>query len=220
MKRLEREIEDLKKKILALGTIVEEGLRDSVRAIRERDAKLAAKIIAADSAVDHMEVDVEEECLKLLALHQPVAIDLRYIVAVIKLNNDLERIADLSVNIAERAVVLSSHVPVEIPPILPDMAGKVQIMLKKSLDSLVNMDVALAREVCASDDEVDGLHRRMYAETQNRVLSKPDHIDVLFNVLSVSRYLERVADHATNIAEDVIYLVEGEIIRHGAKKQE
>lgn len=213
-KHLQREIERLKKRILALSAVVENHVAQAVRAVRERDAARAREIIEKDSEVDQGEVEVEEECLKILALHQPVAIDLRFIIAVLKLNNDLERIGDLAVNIAERAVFLSRVLPSPVPFELEGMAEKTRLMLKKSLDALVNMDAALASEVCIADDEVDAINRDMYEQVKAAIRKHPDHLDALINTLSVSRHLERIADHATNIAEDVLYMVEGKIVRH------
>jgi phosphate transport system protein len=213
-RHLQKEIERLKKKLLTLGAVVEDCVRKAVCSIADRDLKLADQVIASDPQIDEMEVDVEEDCLKTLALHQPVAIDLRFIIAVLKINSDLERIGDLAVNIAERATYLATKERVDIPFDFPKMSSLAQIMLKKSLDSLVNMDSRLAREVMASDDEVDALHREMYSRVQEKILSDQSRIDCLINLLAVSRQLERIADHTTNIAEDVIYMVEGEIVRH------
>ena len=213
----QREIERLKKKILALSAVVEESVRRAIRSVEERDTCLAQRVIKTDVEIDQTEIDVEEECLKILALHQPVAIDLRFIVAVLKINNDLERIGDMAVNIAERAVFLSTQDKLDIPFKLRDMAEKAQSMLRRSLDALVNLDSALALEVCAADDEVDDLFRIMYDHVKDGVAKQPENADSLINILSVSRYLERIADHATNIAEDVIYMVDGEIVRHGSK---
>jgi phosphate transport system protein len=208
------EIENLKKKILTLGTVVEESLHKAMRAVDERDAKLARKIVDDDEEIDRMEVELEEDCLKVLALYQPVAIDLRYIVAILKINNDLERIGDLAVNLAQRAEYLSARERVEISFDYLDMARKVERMLKDSLDALVNLDAKLAREVWATDDEVDDLYRQMFGLVQEYILADPDQMDQYLQYVSVARYLERVADHATNIAEDVIYMVTGEIVRH------
>jgi phosphate transport system protein len=217
---LQREIDLLKKKILSLGAEVEESVRRSVRALARRDSALAIRVIDHDMEIDQSEVDVEEECLKILALHQPVANDLRLIIAILKINNDLERIADLSVNIAERAVYLATQESIEMPFDFPAMAEKVQSMLKRSLDALVNADSALAREVCAADDEVDDMNREVYGRVQAAILANPGQLNGLINLLSASRYLERAADHTTNIAEDVIYLVEGVIIRHQGPRKD
>jgi len=212
---LEREIERLKRKTLSLSALVEDSVRRSVRALADRDAAAARHVIEVDDReTNDMEVDIEEDCLKILALHQPVAIDLRFIVSVLKINADLERVADLAVNIAERAVFLSEQDPLDLPIHFGVMAEKAQAMLKKALDSLVNMDADLAREVCAADDEVDDINRQMYAKIQAAILERPSRVDGLMHLLAVSRHLERIADHATNIAEDVVYMVDGEIVRH------
>ena len=165
-RHMQREIEKLKKMLLTLSAQVEESVQRAVQSVERRDAVLGKKIIAGDVEVDHLEVDVEEECLKLLALYQPVAADLRFIVAVLKINNDLERIADLAVNIAERAVFLSEGLRVEIPFDFTGMAGKARTMLKQSLDALVNQDAPLARKVMALDDEVDAINRHMYDQVK------------------------------------------------------
>ena len=216
--RLEREIGKLKKSILTLGAVVEERVHMAVQSINERDEKLARQVIDGDPEIDDMEVDLEEECLKLLALHQPVAIDLRFIIAVLKINNDLERIGDLAVNIGERSAFLAVKEPVKIPFDFPTMSEKVKIMLKKSLDALVNMDVGLATAVCEMDDTVDSINREMYAQVKDGFCEQMEHIEVLTHLLSVSRHLERIADLATNIAEDVIYMIEGRIVRHKAEE--
>jgi phosphate transport system protein len=212
-----REIDKLKKMVLTLSARVEEGLQKAVRAVEEKSEALAREVIDTDPDIDHSEVEVEEECLKILALHQPVAIDLRFIVAVLKINNDLERIGDLAVNIAERAVYLVMKDTNGDFLNFSEMAQLTLAMLKNALDSLVNMDVERAREVCGSDDEVDALNRRAYELVKQKVRAEPGKIGSLVHLLSVSRHLERIADLTTNIAEDVIYMVEGEIVRHRAE---
>jgi phosphate transport system protein len=213
-KHLQKEIENLKKRLLALGAIVENAVREATSSIEKRDAALANRVIEEDEEIDQTEVEIEEECLKTLALHQPVAIDLRFIVAVLKINSDLERIGDLAVNIAERAVFLAGQSKVNVSLGLVEMAHSTQVMLKKSLDALVNLDAALAHEVCASDDAVDAMNRQMYLKVQEAIVKNPEQIASLIHLLSASRHLERIADHATNIAEDVIYMIEGQIVRH------
>ncbi|MZG29996.1 MAG: phosphate signaling complex protein PhoU [Nitrospinae bacterium] len=213
---LEKAIEELKRLILSLGADVEESVRLSVQSLTQRKSQQAMSVIEADYEIDQREVFVEEECLKILALHQPVANDLRLIIAILKINNDLERIADLSVNIAERAVYLSTEAKVELPFDLQAMAEKVRSMLKRSLDSLVNRDAKLARQVCEDDDAVDELNREMYGCVEEAIKKDTKNLNSYIQLLSASRYLERMADHATNIAEDVIYLVTGEIIRHSS----
>jgi len=159
-------------------------------------------------------VELEEDGLKIIALHQPVAIDLRFIVSVLRINSDLERIGDLAVNIAERANYLagaeSSAIAIDFAP----MAEKAQEMLTKSLDAFVNMDAALAKQLIEMDNEVDEMNRRMYRTVYELIRKNPGDVEVLLHLLSASRHLERIADHATNIAEDVIYMVDGNIVRH------
>ncbi|MFH1613959.1 MAG: phosphate signaling complex protein PhoU [Planctomycetota bacterium] len=213
-KHLQREIENLKKKLLALGANVETSVREATLSIEKLDADLAQKIIENDINIDNTEVEIEEDCLKILALHQPVAVDLRFIVAVLKINNDLERIGDLAVNIAERAVFLAGQSKVNISIDLVDMAHNAQSMLKKSIDALINYDTELAHKVCVSDDIVDQMNRQMYLKVQEAILKNPEQITPLIHLLSASRHLERIADHTTNIAEDVIYMIEGQIVRH------
>ena len=211
---LQREVTKLKKQLLTLSALVEESVRSAVASLAARDAAAAQRVIDRDAEIDQFEVDVEEEGLKILALHQPVAIDLRFIIAVIKINNDLERIGDLAVNIAERTLLLASQPPVAIAFDFNGLSAKAQTMLKKSLDALVNLDAGLARQVCAMDDEVDAINRNMYEQVRDAIRRHPEHTDAMIAHLTVSRCLERIADHATNIAEDVIYMTRGDIVRH------
>jgi phosphate transport system protein len=211
---LRKEIDEIKDRILDLGSLVEERVHLAMQAVEEHDEKLAKRIIDGDPEVDRMEVSLEEECLKLLALHQPVANDLRFILSVIKINSDLERIGDLAVNIAERAVILSPQKKMEIPVDFPLMREKVKAMLRHSLDSLVNNDLVLAFKVWKADDEVDAINRKMYQIIARNLEENPKKNEYLLHLLGVSRSLERIADHATNIAEDVIYMIKGEIVRH------
>lgn len=217
-KHLEREIENLKKLILALSATVEDNIFKAVRALVERKANLAQEVIDSDDRdVDQTEISIEEECLKVLALNQPVAGDLRFIIAILKINNDLERMGDLAVNIAERAQFLASRPRPDVPLDLPLMAEKTKAMVRKSLDALVNRDARLAREVLVADDEVDAMNREMYIRIQDAIRANPDQLESLIHLLSCSRHLERIADHATNVAEDVVYMIEGVIVRHHAE---
>jgi phosphate transport system protein len=210
-------MENLKRRFLALSAVVEENVQRAIKALVTRDPTLAAEVIRIDDErIDGAEVDVEEECLKILALHQPVASDLRFIICVLKINNDLERVGDKAVNIAERAAYMADTCPVEAPFDIPAMAVKSQSMLKRSLDALVNLDVPLAREVLAEDDEMDCINRNNYLAIQDRMRADAAQVEGMMHYLAVSRQLERIADHATNIAEDVIYMAEGEIVRHRA----
>ena len=211
---LQREIEDLKKKILTMSTIVEESVLKATRSVSELDDKLAQSVIEKDLEIDRMEVDIEEKCLQALVLYQPVATDLRFIIAVLKINNDLERVGDLAVNIAERAVFLAKLDNVSIPYDYIKMTDKSRGMLRRSIDALIKLDVNLACRVRAEDDEVDKMYSEIYAKVKEEISIKPEQINCLLHSLSIGRHLERIADHATNIAEDVIYLVEAEIVRH------
>ena len=212
---LEREIDKIKKRVLSLSAIVEGQLQMSVRAMLDRDEELARTIRQRDAEIDQLEIEVEEECLKTLALYQPVAIDLRLIVAVLKINNDLERIGDLAVNIARKARRLAVLPAIENPFDLSGMAEKTQAMLRDSIDALVNTDVALAGNVCGRDDEIDAMKREIRRTSEAMIRREPEHVAAILNLMAASRNLERVADLATNIAEDVIYMVEGKIVRHG-----
>lgn len=208
------EMEQLEKQLLTLTAVVEESVQQAVQALAERDRELAQKVIENDKQINRLEVDLEEECLKVLALHQPVANDLRMIVAVLKINNDLERIADQASNICERAIAVIDGQKTESPLEIDEMAVKAIDMLEKALDSLVNADTDMARTVLDLDEEVDKLHEANYRLFKDHVRRHPETLDTVLNFLTVSRYLERVADLSTNIAEDVIYLNEGKIVRH------
>ncbi|MFH1123206.1 MAG: phosphate signaling complex protein PhoU [Pseudomonadota bacterium] len=214
-KRLQKELEKIKKRILGLGAMVEKRVRMAIKAIELRDGELANQIMKTDYEIDELEVEVEEECLKILALHQPVAVDLRFLIAVIKINNDLERIGDEAVNIAKRVENISRRKRVDLPVEYTAMAEKAASLLRMSLDSLVSVDLDLAFRVLILDDEVDEMHREIYDKIKEAMAQKPESVGYLINFLTISRHLERIADHCTNIAEEVIYLVEGEIVRHG-----
>lgn len=213
-KQLPRQIEALKQKFLFVGTLVEEAIAKAISALVNRDLALANAVIEADEEIDRMEVDVEEEVLKILALYQPVAADLRFVVAVLKINNDLERMGDLAKNIAKRAVFLSKCERVDLPLDFRGMATRAQSMVKMSLDALVTSDATLAQRVRDSDDDVDVMRAMIEKEIEKQIAAHPDRADCLLRLSSVARHLERIADMATNVAEDVIYMVEGEIVRH------
>ena len=211
---LVREVDRLKRSILALSAITEESLEKATLALRTSDRMLAEAVAVADYQIDMREVEIEEECLKILALHQPVASDLRFIVACLKINNELERIGDATVNIAERVIYLAGAPVPDVDLDFQSMADAARTMLRNSLDALVNRDVKLAYEVIHSDDEVDALNRQMYYQIQEEIRKDLTHLEALIHYLGVSRHLERIADHATNIAEDVIYMHDGDIVRH------
>jgi len=214
-KHFQRELGKIKKKILSLGTMVEENVRMAIKAIEEFDGEAAKMIISSDHKIDEMEVEIEEECLKIMALHQPVAVDLRFLVAVIKINNDLERIGDQAVNIAQRVQTITKKERFDFVFDYSVMAEKAEAMLRMSLDALVNLDDDLALKVLLLDDEVDEKKKEAYHLIKSAISENPDNVSTLINLLLISRHLERLADHATNIAEEVIYMIEGEIIRHG-----
>jgi phosphate transport system protein len=193
---------------------VEKAVAESVRAVENRDAVLAGAVLEHENRTNAREVDVEEECLKILALHQPVAADLRYLIAVLNINRDLERIGDLAAHIAQGALFLCEMPPVSIPPHLGKMAATAQQMLKKVLDAFVNVDVAAAREVRLADSELDTLNREMATCLKAAMVQSPALLEPLIKLMHIARHLERIGDHATNIAEDLIYLIEGKIVRH------
>ena len=213
---LQREMEGLKRQLLSLCALVEEQVDVAVRALAACDADMAVAVKERDAEVDRREVEIEEECLKILALHQPVAIDLRLVVAVLKINNDLERIGDLAVNVARKAAALAAGPPIETRFDLPAMWEKTRLMLRDSLDAFVNRDAALAESVCARDDEVDRMKHEIRRQAESMMRTQPDRLQWFLRLLAVTRNLERIADHATNIAEDVIYLIDGRIVRHGS----
>ena len=213
-KHLQRELTVLKKKFLKLSTVVEELLVQSIKAFEDMDQEKAKEVIEKGKEVDVLEIELEEECLKTLALYQPMASELRFVVSMLKINSDLERIGDLAENISERVVFLADKEKVEIEVDYLDMMANVLTMLKKSLDAFVNMDAELAKEVCSLDKIVDDYRRDIFNYVADNIQASNTPAKNMLNMLSISRYLERIADHITNVAEDVIYLVEGEIIRH------
>lgn len=208
-----REIDNLKKKFLTLGSLVEDRLQKACLAIQTKDAKVLHTIIHSDWEIDEMEIEVEEECLKILALHQPVASDLRLLIAIIKINNELERIADITVNIAKRVQTISKDSGLSFTINYQPMAAIVVQMLKLGLDALITEDADLAREIFHKDDEVDQLRNQAYQNVTRELNKEPGHAKCLVNLYLLARHLERIGDRITNIAEEVIYLVEGKIVR-------
>lgn len=213
-RHLHRDLESLEQELLAQGSLVEQMISLASRAVRELQSDLIEKLLAAEDVVNQQEVEIEEECLKILALHQPVAVDLRRVATVMKINSDLERIADLAVNIGERSQSLISHGDFPLPENVDQMAEVATSMVRDALDAFVRLDVEAARDVCLRDDLVDDLNRQLISELHKLVESDAAEIEPALHFFSASRHLERIADHATNIAEDVIYLVDGEITRH------
>jgi phosphate transport system protein len=213
-KHLARDLEALQRQILAMAGQVEEAIYRSTQALQTRDAKLAREVIAGDAAVDDAENAIQEECLKVLALYQPVAVDLRRIATVFSITTDLERMGDLAVDIAERAAALAE---VPDPPTLDKlrrMTDFVAGMVRQALDAFVNLDSRQAARVIRLDDEADRLHAEIIADLIARMKADPARVEAGVSLFSATRHLERIGDHATNIAEDVVYLVDGEIVRH------
>ena len=212
-RHIERQIDGLKERILRVGTLVEEAISKAITALINRDVPLAQRVMTNDEEIDRMEVEVEEECLKILALYQPVAADLRFVVAVLKINNDLERMGDLAKNIAKRVAQLKGQ-EIELPPEIRSMAMQAQEMVKQCLDAVVRGDPVLARQVREEDDGVDDGRQRIQRRVMAGIKADPDNAEGLLRINSVSKHIERITDMATNIAEDVIYMVEGDIVRH------
>ena len=213
-KHLEKELERLKKLIYSLSARVDENLELAVKSFQENDTELAQTVINHDTIIDELEVEVEEECLKALALYQPVAIDLRFIIAVMKMTSDLERIGDLAADIAKNGISINKAAKPKIPLDLHQMTYLVKTIVRKSLDSLINIDAYLAREVIKDDHEINAMKSEMKDEIVAALKREPDHAEALITLLAITHRLERIGDHASNIAEDVIYMVDAEIVRH------
>lgn len=209
----QREIEKVKKKFMVLGSLVEDRLQKASLATQNRDPVLLQEIVSSDWEIDEMEIEVEEECLKILALHQPVASDLRLLIAIIKINNELERIADNAVNIAQRVQTISKDSDLAFSIDYQPMFGKVLNMFKLGLDSLIAENSDLARKIFVEDEEVNRLRNLAYKGVTRALDVEPGHAKCLVNLYLIARHLERIGDRIKNIAEEVIYLVEGEIVR-------
>jgi phosphate transport system protein len=208
------ELEALKQTLLAMGGLVEDQIRRVMTALLERDSALAQEVIDRDRQVNAYDVEVDETCVELLALHQPAAGDLRFITTAMKIVTDLERIGDQAVNIAQRALELNEEPQLKPYIDLPRMAERAQRMVKESLDAFVARDTALARRVCAEDAEVDALKEQIFRELLTFMMADARTIPRAIRLMLISRFLERVADHATNIAEMVVYMVESKMVRH------
>jgi phosphate transport system protein len=216
MKKLEEEINNLKRLLLEMAASVEEMIGKSIRALRERNVILAEGVIKSDDRVNKMEIEIDNLCIKILALYHPEAEDLRTVTMVMKINNDLERIGDHAVNIAERAIYLADKPSVKPLIDIPRMAEKAMEMLRESLDSFVNKNAELAVEVRKKDDEVDSLNNQVLRELVTYMIADPSIIDRALRLILISRDLERVADLATNIAEDVFYIARGRVLKHNS----
>jgi phosphate transport system protein len=216
----QRELEKLKESLLRMAALVEKIITDSMQSLVKRDSDLAQKTISGDGPINTLEIEIEETCLKLLALRQPMAVDLRFITMAMKIITDLERMGDQAVNIAERAVSLNQEPQLKPYIDIPRMAEIVQTMVKDAIDSFVNRDSKLARDICARDDLVDGLNDQVFRELLTYMVADSKTITRSVHLVIVSRCLERIADHATNIAEDVIYMIDAKIIKHNADAKE
>ena len=208
------ELDSLKQTLLAMGALVEDQIRRVMRALVERDDVLARNVIERDAQVNAYDVEVDEKCVELLALHQPTAGDLRFLTTAMKIVTDLERIGDQAVNIAQRAIELNLEPQLKPYIDLPRMAEKAQAMVKESLDAFVARDTELARRVCSEDAAVDALNHQIFRELLTFMMEDAKTIPRAIRLILIARFLERVADHATNIAEMVIYMVEGKMVRH------
>ncbi|MFN0009200.1 MAG: phosphate signaling complex protein PhoU [Planctomycetota bacterium] len=217
-KQIEEDLTELTRKVSHMGGLVEEALDRSLTALLDRRADLARIVIEGDKVVDELENQVEEHCLDVLALRQPVARDLRYVAGILKINSDLERMADLAVNIAERAEVLAEVPPLPFRPDVSRLAALVKRMVRDGLDALQRLDSALAWSTWRADDEADRLYRELIGETIQFMREHHERIGDVMHLVGALRNLERLADHATNIAEDVIFVVNGRIVRHHMKQ--
>lgn len=218
MRRFEEELEELKDKLLEMSGLVESAVYRSVLVLTEGDSEQAQQVLKNERRINQMEIEIDDAATSLLALQQPMAIDLRFLTAAIKINNDLERMGDLAVNIVERALALMQQPTVKPLIDVPHMGKLVESMVRKSLDAFVRKDSDLARNVLASDDAVDDLRDTIYQELIRTMQEEPNNTPQCVNLMFVARNLERIADHATNIAEDVLFLVQGVDVRHHAEK--
>ena len=216
IRHFDQELDDLKQKLLSMGAAVENQIQTALRALVERDTELAQQVIENDLRINSLDVQVDEDSIRLLALHQPTAKDLRFITTAMKISTELERMSDLAENIAERALELNEEPQLKPYIDIPRMGNWTLRMVKDSLDAFVNRDAALARKVCADDDFVDDLTQQLFRELLSFMIENPKTITRAIRLTFTGKFIERIADHATNVAELVVYLVEGKIIRHTA----
>jgi phosphate transport system protein len=210
------ELEQAKARLLEMGGLAEEQVRLSIKGLVERDNVLLERVMGGDGPLNSLHIEIDSRCFMLLALHQPMAADLRTIVAAVKINTDLERVGDLAINIAEAAMRYSKHPPIKRLIDIPNMAGIAQSMLRDSLDAFVRLDNALAQHVLDEDDKLDALKTQIFRELLTYMLQDPATIEPALDLILVSRHLERIGDHATNIAEDVIFIASARDVRHHA----
>ena len=213
-RHIDQELAELRSQILRMGALVEEQIEGSIKALVDRDVDLASRIIERDTLVNTMDVEIDENCMRLLALQAPAARDLRFVTTAMKISTELERMSDISENISERVIELNEEPQLKPYIDIPRMANWTMTMVRECLDAFVRSDVALARKVCADDDFVDNLTHQLFRELLSFMIENPATITRAIRLTFIGKSLERIADHATNIAELVIYMVEGKIIRH------
>jgi phosphate transport system protein len=218
VRHFQEELDQLKMRLLEMGGAAEEHVRLAIRGLVDRDSDLIEQVLVSDERINSLHIEIDSRCFTLLALHQPMAADLRTIVAAVKINTDLERVGDLAVNIAEAARRYAIHPPVKKLIDIPRMAGIAQEMLRDALDAFVRRDVALAQDVLNEDDRLDSLKTQIFRELLTYMLQDPSTIEPALDLILVSRHLERIGDHATNIAEDVIFIVSAKDVRHHARE--
>ncbi len=214
VRHFQEELDELKGRLLEMGGLAEDRLRLAVRGLVERDSTLVDKVLTSDAAINQLHIEIDDRCFKLLALHQPMAVDLRSIVAAVKINTDLERVGDLAVNISEAARRYLQHPPVKELIDIPQMAELAQDMLRDALDAFVRRDPELAQDVLAQDDALDALKTAVFRELLGYMLRDSTTIEPALDLVLISRHLERIGDHATNVAEDVIFMVSAKDVRH------
>ena len=214
MRHFDREIEHLKELVLRMGAMVEDSINESIRALLERDSAIAERVIAADDAIDGMELEIDQHTIELIAKMQPAAIDLRFVATAMKITPELERIADLAVDVCERAIELNREPPLKPLIDIPRLARMSQDMVRHALDAFVRRDPFLAREVIARDDEVDRINEQSFRELLTYMLEDSRNISRAIRLTFIGKYFERIADSATNICEMVVYLAEGKVIKH------
>jgi phosphate transport system protein len=212
----QEELDQLKSRLLEMGGLAEDRVRSAIDAIVDRNRSLVDRVLDGDGPINQLHIEIDGRCVKLLALHQPMAVDLRVILSAVKINTDLERVGDLAINIAEAGARYLSHPPVKELIDIPRMADIAQRMLRDALDAFVSRDTALAQRVLDADDELDALKTQVFRELLNYMLQSPQTIEPALDLILISRHLERIGDHATNIAEDVIFMVSAKDVRHHA----
>ena len=213
----QEELDQLKARLLEMGGLAEERVRSAVRALVDRDHGLIEGVLTGDTPINQLHIEIDGRCVRLLALHQPMAVDLRFILSAVKINTDLERVGDLAINIAEAGLRYLSHPPVKALIDIPRMADIAQQMLRDALDAFVRRDTVLAQQVLDADDGLDALKTQVFRELLTYMLADPHTIEPSLDLILISRHLERIGDHATNVAEDVIFMVSARDVRHQAQ---